>query len=191
MAISNIRLNIESQPAKMDLDIQKTVFNLHTTPATLTIDSEPAIVEISSRPYGTLEIDQSPCRASLGIKDFDTFARDYADQGRQAILDYIVDHAQQGDRMAAINTHEDVIPNLAAESTTQAMPSISWGWKDSPEIRYYANPVRYNPQEAKLDISSERGTVDIAYQAGKVSGRMAQYQSIRFWTTGNNVDIAK
>lgn len=189
MAISNIRLNMESQPAKAELDIQKTVFNISTTPATLAIDTEPAVVEISSHPYGTLEIDQSPCRASMGIKDFATMSREAAEMGKQAILDYIANHAQIGDRMAKIK--EDVVPNIAAESTSQPMPSISWGWKDSPIIRYTANPVKFNPQSAKLDISSERGTVNIDYREGKVGLRMTQYPSIRFWTTGGNIDITK
>jgi len=189
MAISNIRLHIESQPAKADLDIQKTIFKLSTTPATLSIDTEPAVVEITSRPYGTLEIDQSPCRASMGIKDIATMAREAAEKGKQAVLDYMANHAQIGDRMAKIK--EDVVPNIAAESTTQPMPSISWGWKDSPIIRYTANPVKFNPQPAKLDISSERGAVDIDYREGKVGLRMTQYPRIRFWTTGGNVDITK
>jgi hypothetical protein len=189
MAISNIRLNMESQPAKAELDFQKTVFNLSTTPATLSIDTEPAVVEITSRPYGTLEIDQSPCRASMGIKDIATMAREAAEKGKQAILDYIANHAQIGDRMAKIK--EDVVPNIAVESTSQPMPSISWGWKDSPIIRYTANPVKFNPQSAQLDISSERGKVDIDYREGKVAIRMTQYPSIHFWTTGGNVDITK
>jgi hypothetical protein len=189
MAISTIRLNMESQPAKAELDIQKPVFNLSTTPSTLSIDTKPAVVEITSRPYGTLEIDQSPCRASMGIKDFATMSREAADRGKQAVLEYIASHAQQGDRMAKIK--EDVIPNLAAESTAQPMLSISWGWKESPIIRYTANPVKFNPQPAKLDISSERGTVNIDYREGKVGLRMTQYPCIRFWTTGGNVDIIK
>ena len=189
MAISNIRLNMESQPAKADLDIQKTVFNLSTTPATLSIDTEQAVVEITSRPYGKLEIDQSPCRASMGIKDIATMAREAADRGRQAVLDYMANHAQIGDRMAKIK--EDVVANAAAESTAQPMPSISWGPKESPIIRYTANPVKFNPQPAQLDISSERGTVDIDYREGKVGLRMTQYSSIRFWTTGGSVDITK
>lgn len=189
MAISNIRLNMESRPAKAELDIQKTVFNLSTTSATLSINTEPAVVEITSRPYGTLEIDQSPCRASMGIKDFITMSREAAEAGKQAVLDYIANHAQVGDRMAKIK--EDVVPNVAAESTAQPMPSISWGPKESPIIRYTANPVKFNPQPAQLDISSERGTVDIDYREGKVGLRMTQYPSMRFWTTGSNVDLTK
>jgi len=180
---------MESQPAKAELDIQKAVFNLRTTPASLSIDTEPAVVEITSRPYGTLEIDQSPSRASMGIKDLATMVSEAAEKGKQAVLDYMASRAQTGDRMAKIK--EDVVPNLAAESTVQPMPSISWGWKDSPIIRYTANPVKFNPQPAKLDISSERGTVNIDYREGKVGLRMTQYPSIRFWTTGGNVDITK
>ncbi|WP_312336554.1 DUF6470 family protein [Anaerospora hongkongensis] len=189
MVISNIRLHIESQPAKTELNIQKTTFNLSTTPATLSIETEPAIVEITSRPYGTLEIDQSPCRASMGIKDFGTMSREAAEKGKQAVLDYMANHAQIGDRMAKIK--EDVISNVAAEVTSQPMPSISWGWKDSPIIRYTANPVKFNPQPAKLDITSKRGTVDIDYREGEVGLRMTQYPSIRFWTTGGNIDLTK
>lgn len=180
---------MESQPAKAELEIQKAVFNLHTTPATLSIDTAPAIVEITSLPYGTLEIDQSPCRASMGLKDFATMSREAAEKGKQAVLDYMANHAQIGDRMAKIK--EDVVANAAAESTAQPMPSISWGPKESPIIRYTANPVKFYPQPAQLDISSERGTVDIDYREGKVGLRMTQYPSIRFWTTGGNVDIAK
>lgn len=180
---------MESQPGKTELDIQKTVFKLSTTPASLSIDTEPAVVEISSRPYGTLEIDQSPCRASMGIKDFTTMSREDAEKGKQAVLDYIANHAQVGDRMARIK--EDVIPNIAAESTNQPMPSVTWGWKDSPVIRYTANPVKFNPRSGQLDISSERGKVDIDYREGKVGLRMTQYPSIRFWTTGGTVDITK
>lgn len=188
MAISNIRLNIETKQAKLELSIQRPVLDMQSTPAELTINNQPAVVEITSRPYGKLEIDQSPCRASMGIKDFDTFARDAAALGKQAVMECIARLAQEGDRMAAIETNEDVIANIAFESAVKEGPTISWEWKEPPNIRYTPNPVRFEPKPGQFSFSAVPGRVDYNYQPGKVETRLSQYPSIRFWTTGDKID---
>lgn len=190
MPISSIQLHMEIQSMKVDFHTERAVFELRTNPRQFDITTEPAKVEISSRPYGVLEIDQSPCRASYGIYEHPEFVRQMAELGRQTALETIGRIAQEGDRMAAIETGEPVFANLAAEATIQEVPDITIVPISKPDIRYTPNPPKFNPIPGKVNLSFEPGSVQIDYQPGRVSGTVIQYPNIRFFTTGSNVDIA-
>ena len=191
MAIANIRLHYEAQQAKLDIQTRPRIFELKTTAPQIQLNTKAAQVEITSRPYGTMEIDQSPCRASYGIKNHTEFMHDVAELGRQTALEAVGRIAQEGDRMAAIESHEDAIINIATESTYSEMPSITWAPIANPIIRYTPNPPQFNPVPGSVELSLDRGTVDINYQPAKVEGRMIKYQNIRYWTTGANIDLQK
>ena len=147
------------------------------------MDSEAAVVEIS-QPRGRLEIDQYPCRASYGLKNLADRTRDFAEAGRQAALEATAKIAADGDRMAHIETKEDVIVNLAAESNVPEQLEVGIVSVAPPDIRFFLQPPEYQVTPANLSIQYYPGTLDVHYNPGAVNGYMVQYQSIRFWTTG-------
>ncbi len=181
-------LNIATQPAKIHIQTTPPQIQLKTTRPALIMDTEPAIVEIRS-PKGKLEIDQTPCRYSYGIKNNTDFSRDNAQTGYQAALEAIARIAQEGDRMAAIESHEDAIINMAIEANIAEPLDVTLARIANPDIRYTPQPVEYNPTPGKLNIQVEMGTVDNQLQRGKVDITVADYGSVKFWTSEGKPDF--
>ncbi|WP_371362987.1 putative protein YviE [Sporomusa rhizae] len=183
-----LTLNISQQYAKISISTTRAEMNLSTTRPQLSMENEPAKVEIS-QPKGELDIDWDPFRASYGIKTCSQVSRDYAELGRQAALEGIGRIAEEGNRMAKIESKEDPMVAMAAESTLPPEPEITWSWLEPPSIRYTAHPVKFKPSPGHLTVKFTPGTVDMNYKPANVDIRMAQYPSVKMWVTDNSVDI--
>lgn len=179
-----LRLQMESQPLKYELSIQPAQMQLRTRRAELQIKPEPATVEISS-PRGELHIDQAPCRYSLGIKNYTDFSRDFAREGKQAVLEGISRIAQEGTRLASIEKGGNPIAEIAKEATRPQPRTVTMVPIQPPIISYKAKPVEYNPSRGQLRFSVIPGAVSNDFQPGKVDIQILQYPSVRMWTTGS------
>lgn len=179
---------MEQQPAKLALSITDPELNIKTTPPQIQLSTEPAIVEIR-RTEGKMEIDQYPCRYSIGFKNNFDLAFDAAQEGKRIVLETVGRIAAEGDRIGRIESGENAIANIATEANFPEAPDITWAYVDSPNIHYEPGKLEFNPIDAKLNLELRRGTVDLDLQRGKVTGQMAQYQNIRFWTTNTDLDI--
>jgi len=184
-----IRLNIFQQPAKLELSITDPVLNIRTTSPKTQLSTQPAIVEIR-RTEGKLELDFTPYRYSIGFKNNADFMRDFANEGKQAALEAVARIAQEGDRLARIESKEDAIVQMAIESNFPEPPDITWARIEPPIIHYEPGKVDFNVIRGKVDLNLQRGTVELNLQRGEVKGRITQYPSIRFWTTNNEVDMS-
>lgn len=71
----------------------------------------------SNRLFGWFEIDQSPCRASYGMKSTFAWSLDLSAAGKRQALETIGRIASQGDRMANIASGENAIINIAVENS--------------------------------------------------------------------------
>jgi hypothetical protein len=178
-----LRINIRQQNAKLELSIKDPAISLRPRAARLELHTEPAVVEIR-QPQGTLEIDQSPCRASYGIKKLDQFTRDITAKSRRIVQEAIGKIAADGDRMARIESKENVIKALALEAGRPEPVEVVLQPVAPPHIRYYPRRPEYNVQQGKIAAQYTRGTVDVQLDRGVVNVSMGQYPSIRMWTTG-------
>lgn len=183
-----LRLNISQQYAKLDINTTRPVLNLQATSPQIQIDSEPAKLEIRQA-KGELEIDNTPYRYSIGIKNIQEMARDNAQAGRQTALETIGRIAEEGNRLASIENGGNPIADMAAESSIVEAPEITWSHIEPPNINYRMTPAQIEVTPGKLDINLQRGTVDSNLQRGTVDIRIGQYQSIKFWTTENKYDM--
>jgi hypothetical protein len=181
-----ITLNISQQYGKIAINTQNASSNLTTTPPKLNIETEPTKVEIS-QPKGILEIDGTPFRASYGIKTQTQFTQDFAAMSRQAASEGISRICSEGERMANIGTGENVIPNIAADNLMEEVPEVTLVPLIPPDIRYYAQAPQINWTIGTLSITAVRGTLQSNYQPAQVNISMAQYPSIKMWTTGSQV----
>lgn len=182
-------LNISQQPAKISISTTRADMGLTTTRPQLTIETEPATVEIS-QPKGELEIDWEPFRASYGKKNNIQFARDAADLGRQTAFDTIGRIAQEGNRLMSIESGEDPVPAMAAEVNTQLPTEVIWARLEPPVIHYTAHQPIFKPTPGRVTIELARGTVNMDFRPATVDIRMAQYPSIKMWVTDNSVDTS-
>ena len=183
-----LRLEIRQQQGQIAMQTQSPAIQLTTAPAKLHMETEAATVEIN-QPKGKLEIDGTPFRYSIGIKNSSDFSRDFAQEGHSAALEGIGRIAAEGDRMAAIETGEDVIAALAAESIYSEVPSITWASTSPPDIKYIAAPTQFEPKEGRIHYNNQQGSVDLKLNRGKVNISMAQYPSISIKVVGSRVNL--
>ncbi|HWR06979.1 DUF6470 family protein [Sporomusa sp.] len=184
-----IRLNISQQDAKIEITTERSYLGIKTTPPVMTMESQAATLEIR-QPRGELEIDYTPLRASYGIKDPAEFSRDCAEYGRQAGLEAVGRIAQEGDRMAAIESGEAAIPNIAADTNSPPAPEITWAHLEKPIVNYIVHPPEFTFVAGHLTINVQPGTVDCDYHPGTINLRVVQYPSIRMWTTDTAIDLS-
>lgn len=182
-------LNIRQQYAQLGLNIQQPVLNLQTNKPQIELSTKAATVEIHTQ-QGVLEIDQTPCRYSLGKKNFHDFFRDNAAEAEQNIQQAIASIVSDGDRLGQIENKGNPIPQMAAEAIMEEPRELTWARIEDPIINYRPSQVEYNPNRAMLDLELRRGTVDNESQAGKVEGYIAQKQNIRMWTSENKYDLS-
>lgn len=176
-----LRINITTQPIRMDYKIDNAKLNLQTTQPKVQMETKSATVEIH-QPRGELTIDNYPCRYSIGLKNVADFARDNATLGRQTAMETIARIAQEGDQLARIEIKTYAIADIAANSTISEVPDITYARIASPDISYQANPVQFNPTDGNVDLTLQRGTVQGDYIPGSVDVQVTQYPSIEIST---------
>ena len=176
-----LRINISTQPIRLEYTINNARLNLQTTPPMVELETMPASVEIR-QPRGELTIDQTPCRYSIGLKNISDFARDNAMLGRQTAIDAIGRIAQEGDQLARIQNKSNAIADIAASSAVSEVTDITYAHIASPDIQYQANPVQFSPKDGKVDLTLNRGTVEGDYQPGSVDIRVTQYPDVEIST---------
>ena len=178
-----LRLNIEQQPAKLALAITNASLTMRTQRPRLEMETKAAVVEIR-QPRGRLEIDQYPCRAAYGLKTLTDRTRDMVKAAHRAALEAIAKTAADGDRMAHIEKEKNVIAKLAAEASVAEQLEVGLVPIPPPEIRYHIRPPEYQVTPASVNIRYYPGKLNEQYNRGAVNVSLAQYQSIRMWTTG-------
>ena len=176
-----LQININTQPIRLEYNIQNAKLNLQSTPSKVQMETTLATVEIR-QPQGELTIDQTPCRYSIGLKNIADFARNNAILGRQTAMDTIARIAQEGDQLARIERKTNAIADIAANSTVSEVPDITYAHIALPDIHYQANPVQFNPTDGKVDLTLHHGTVQGNYQPGSVDIQITQYPSIEIST---------
>jgi hypothetical protein len=181
-------LNVATQPISMEFETQNTALDLNIVPPQLQLDTEAAKLEIR-QPKGTLEIDGTPFRYSYGIKNWQSFSRDNAQDSRNAGLQAIAEIAQEGDRMALIESKEEAVVAIAAQTNFPEMRELTWAPLEKPDIHYTLNRPQTNFIPGKFDLNLQRGSVQNNYQPGKVDISITQYPSIRMWTSEPKVDL--
>ncbi len=182
-----IRLQWETQPARMEVSSRAANLEMQNPPPKFSIETEAAKIEIR-QPQGILEIDNTPIRTSIGLKTPTQFVVDQAEQGRQTVMETIARTAQNGDRLARIANGGNPIADIAAEQSLGGPVDITLAPLAPPEIHYTAQKPEITVVPGNVDVQSEPSPVEAQYTPGGVDIRMTQYASIRFWTTGGQVD---
>lgn len=97
---------------------------------------------------GSLQIDQTPCRASYGLLTPSARLEDTANVRYQQFLADVGDIAAEGDRMARAYNRANSIPEIAAEKyISQQPPEVGLVYIARPIIDYVPAPG------SRLDIT--------------------------------------
>ncbi|NPV27621.1 MAG: hypothetical protein HPY81_09345 [Firmicutes bacterium] len=138
-----------------------------------------------------LDIDTTAAREDLGLYDPNRFWHAWAAQGAAVAVEATAKIAEEGDRLAAIETGEtDAIANIARENTTPDDEfDVGLVPQHPPEIRWREVPgeQHYAPGEVTVDLKP--GCVDVELRRGVVRGYLRQPPVLEIRYVGGNVDV--
>lgn len=188
-------LSIRTTPAEIAIKTTPASLNPHTIYAKLELRQKEPLVKIKTEQAMVL-IDQYPCFAEEGLKNNFDFMKEQAQKGHQSVFKYTGKIAQDGDDMARIGYHANIMINIAKNSAIHRHDfNMDYIPKSRPKISYTGGTLeleaefRNNPGE----INGVSGT----YIPGKricnytppvVDIQVVSYGSIDIKYTGNGLD---
>jgi hypothetical protein len=171
MEATYARLAISTTPARLDIT---------QPPAELTIEQPPAEMNIASVP-ARLTIDQSRAWAAMNNKHVFEFIRDGAEDGRQAVLNYIARTASQGDELMRIENGGNPIVDQAVVNSEAPPLEFNIAFVPPP----FSVKIGYEPGRLDIDWRIQPPRIDvkrhepiIRYQRGAVRIDLAQRPSL-------------
>lgn len=182
-----LSINITTQPMKMQFGTQQASLDITNAIAQVQLETPAAKLDIHQS-SGELTIDQTPCRYARGIKNMMAFNRDNAQAGRESAVAAVGRIAEDGNRLGRIQSKENVIANMAADSMVPEPAEITWAYVPMPEIHYTPKAPQINLTEGKVTNSSQPGKVQGDYRPAQVNINVAQYPSITMWVSDKKLD---
>ena len=172
------QIQIRTTDIKMDYEITKPVQRIQQPKATQTIEQPAAILEINTT-RGQLKIDSSQARRDIGMIGPLESNANYAEEGRQKLLEGISRRVNEGEQMknnAGKGQGRATIQNIAKQNhgphrpgpyNIKFVPSIG-----SVKINYTpgTTDVNITKQDPKIDVQVNKPVHD--YTPGDVTGTM-------------------
>lgn len=175
------KLQIQSTPARLGLNIQKPVQRIEQPSATLDIQ-QPKAVQTIQTTNSKLSIDTTEARADIDLKSARRRVADFAAEGKQMLLDGIGRRSQEGAQLMKIENGGNAIKSLSQQSGRQ--PYTSLGIKFVPSygsVKIDFEPglvdIKVEPQQVVNNTQVNKPIID--YTPGKVTGEMLQHASLQ------------
>lgn len=163
------QLGFETTPPIQRIEQPRASLETTTTPMQVSVEGEAFHVEI----------DQSRCFAEAGLKNILEVIRDYAQEGRAALLEGIGRRAAEGTQMAAIDKGrriEDIIAEKTLPRLAQSV--LTFIPQSRPEISFVGGKTyKIEPGETNTKITANLPTHD--YTPGSVRIYPTQYPELQ------------
>lgn len=175
------KIQIQTTRAILGLNIEKPKQHIEQPKAELQIQQPAAILSIETT-RGQLHIDSSQARRDLGLIGPLESTKNYAEKGRQAVLDGIARRASQGQQLKSIGKGGNALASIIAQNTNVEKKPLSI--KFVPSV----NSVKtsYTPASVDINFETNKPKIDATinkpihdYQPGKVTGEMLQNPTIK------------
>jgi hypothetical protein len=171
-------IGINRTPGKMEIQQPKADINMNTTLPKVEIHTEPVKVQI----------DQYPCRAEAGLKNYIDLTKDNASFSKQKAMEGIARIVRQGNEMATIQNNQDPIPQQADENAYHLFEkefNFDLIPKSRPNIDFVGGAVDIKPIEGKVNMDVKVNKPIIQYQRGKVEVYLRQKNNLNIeWVGG-------
>lgn len=179
MELPQIRL--ESQSAKLGLQIQKPVQELEQPKADIQMRQPKADLNIETT-KGRLTIDQTQAWEDMNILSPARFSEEFANAGKQGWLEGIARRSQEGDQMMQIEHGGKAIENISYQNHGPRTYDFNIGWIPS----HFSVKINYEPADVKVKIEPRKPEIEItpqkpriSYTPGDVSYQMEQYTNLK------------
>ena len=175
------QIQIHTTDAKVDLHISDPVQHIEQPRAQQHIEQPAATLEIHSE-AAKLFIDSSQAYRDLGLLTPKESVEQYAQKGKEKVMEGIARRASEGDQMMNIGKNSgNAIQQIAASKVFRAPPQMAITWKPSVgavKIHYQAGNLDINIQPHKPRIDVKIGKVVHDYTPGDVTGILVQNPSV-------------
>ena len=177
------RIQIQTQDAKLNLNISKPVQHIEQPQAKQTISQPAATLQISQTDAKLL-IDSSQAYRELGLLSNGESIRNFAQKGQSAVMEGIARRASEGNSLMNIQPDggRETLSNLAKQHDTYEQQRLGIEWKPSVgsvKIKYEAGDLNIRFQTHKPQIDVQLGKVVHDYTPGKVSGTLVQRENVQ------------
>jgi hypothetical protein len=174
------QIHFSQQPARLGIDADLGKQDIKQPRAEYEMTTERPKVELHS-PAGELFIDSSKAWDAMGLGgNLESMLRIYTN-AKQIAIDGVTRRVLEGNRMAAIHTHENAIKEIA-KNPPQGNGFDTLGEASYLNVReqYIAHPVEVNYIQGKVNITTHPNAPQIEYNRGKLDIYMAKWPSIEF-----------
>lgn len=172
------QLQLQITDVKMDWQIHDPVQKIKQPQATLNIDQPAAIIDINTT-APTLDVDMSQFWRDVNAKPTGEVIKDYAEKGRQAILEGISKRVSEGRQLlqgAGKGGGSDTIKNIAIQNfAAKRVGPYNINFIPS----YQAIKASITPGTIDINIEKQAPKIDVQvnkpihdYTVGKVTGNM-------------------
>ncbi|MDV6376992.1 DUF6470 family protein [Sporosarcina sp. GW1-11] len=173
------RLQIQTTPAKIGLQVTKPIQEIEQPRATLNLEQPAAILEMSTtRPQ--LSLDTTENRADIDMKSVFRRTAENAQYGMQKVQEGIGRRAQEGQQLMKIENGA-IIADIVKQSTERPMAELQVKFvgdrtKIKTDITAGSLDINVTPQKPIIDAQINKPIHN--YTPGKVNVVMEQYGSI-------------
>lgn len=159
------QINIQTTNAKLEMQnvIPAGKLEIH--------QERPEVILEISRP--NITIDTTESRAALGTKNFSRFIKEGAQQGQQAVLEFIQKKVAEGNALANLEDRQAlgaVLANLAMQELEDKPVELGITTLPKPEISVQRGEVKVTPR------TPIEKAVQISYTPSKLEGRYIPYE---------------
>ena len=174
------RLQIQTTPAKIDLQVTKPIQEIQQPKATLQMEQPAAILEMSTvRPQ--LSLDTTENRADIDLKSTFRRSAENAQYGMQKALEGSGRRAQEGQQLMKIENGA-TIADIVKQNTERPMADMQVkfvGNRTKVKMSFSEGSLNINVKPQKPIIDTQINKPIHNYTPGKVTVEMQQYGSIQ------------
>ena len=172
-------IRITSQKARLNIQTTKARLDYVSSKGKLEMQTVKARMEVS-KGLPQIVIDQSIPFAEAGLKTLPMLMKDYADLGRQSVLEGIARRAREGDMMAR-PPYGRAIPQIALNSLHgRADFIIKFIPQSRPEIDFINTEFEIDWETGGSDRTFSPGKTEFTYIPGGVDIYLEQYPELNF-----------
>lgn len=176
----NAQLGMTTTRGQLSIQQPRAELNLHQEPVKISMTTK--------RPQ--LEIDSRRAWSALGRANFEEITNRIAQSSLMTSMEYIAEIAQDGDRMMAIQNHENAFAEIARSHVfkERRMDLLGEASYDNVDIQFTPGTVTTDVQAAKVEADPVIHKPVVDYYPGKVNPYLIQKNFIFFSATGGNLD---
>lgn len=173
-------LGIQTQSAKLNLSNNfVSDFKISHT--------EPQLQIQSTKPK--LHIDQTKAFGDEGLKSIQDLMDQFSQDGKQAVLNYIANKVEEGNRIGSIEYGGNPIADMARESGLKQRDfTIGIMPEHPPEIQVEEGEVKFDLIRGKVNTEYNHVPIEMNYIPAEIKYYMIQNGDLNIEYRGNNVD---